>query len=335
MARDGSISKALDDFEKSVGGQLDPNSLPMQKLRQHLHRDRTVQDKALLDEVRGLMNLADEKSPVGRILREINGIDNKMGQLKTQVESITAVTQARRATAFTAGRHLEDFVNDVLANMASLHGETFDDVRDEQSKIAGRSKKGDFVTTLDARLTRGNTARLVTEAKNRKTGSISGLLDELNQAMHARGATAAIGILTNPNAKCRAITAYEGNKVLISLPGFGAPECDYDHFASLIELGYEYGRLLAVARVTMTPTEMLDAKSIIDGVELIEKSVKAFKELADNHTRIISAVENARTTSTNIKDALNAATLSLREKLQCELDRIKRKQLPPATDDAA
>jgi hypothetical protein len=330
LANDGSFVKSFEKLAKSVGVQFDPNSEPMQKLREKMKHDYATQAKAAVDEVKALMNLADETSPVAKMHRDILSANVMMAQIKTQLDGFTALQQARRAPARAAGRALEDFVNDVIAPLASAHGETFDDVRDVPSKSNGRSKVGDFLTTLDGRLTRGTVAKLVIEAKNRKSGTVSALLRELDEAMAARGANTAIGILTNPNAKCRSITAYDGNKIIICLPGFGAPDCDYEHFAVLVELGYQYGRLLAVARVTMMPTESLDAQAIIDGVDEIEKSVKSFKELADNHTRIVTAVETAKATAIGIRDGVHAATKALRGTLESELERVQRKQLPPA-----
>ena len=234
-----------------------------------------------------------------------------------------------------AGRNLEEFANQVIAPIASHHGETFDDVRDIFSTTSERRKVGDFLTTLDGRITRGALARLVVEAKNRKSLTVSALIKELNDAMHAREAIAAVGILTNPSAKCRPITVYDGNKVVVSLPGFGGADCDYEYFASLIELGYEIGRLLAAARATLSPTGAIDLESIMGQVDEIEKSAKGFKELASNHTRILSAVESAQETASGIRDNLIKTASKLRELLQAEIERVRRKEPPTASSDAA
>jgi hypothetical protein len=335
LAPDGSFTKTFAGFEKAVGGKLDPSSPEMQKLRDKLESDYRKQAKIFLDEVHSQLNLADETSPMARIHRDVQAIAVKVAEVKTQLDNQALVQQARRATPLVAGRSLEEFVNQVIAPIASHHGETFDDVRDVLSTTSERRKVGDFVTTLDGRITRGAAARLVTEAKNRKSATVSALLKELNDGMQAREAIAAVGILTNPNAKCRPITAYEGNKVVISLPGFGDQDCDYEYFASLIELGYEYGRLLAAARATMTPTGAIDLESIVREVDEIEKAAKGFKELASNHTRILSAVESAQTTAGSIRDNLLTAASNLRDVLQSEIERVRRKELPPPASDVA
>jgi len=328
LADDGVFSKHFDDFAKSVEGQLDPTSPAMQKMRERLQRDVVAFNKTAIDEIKAMMNMADEKSPVGRIQRDVQTAIVAIGGIKAQLDAQSQLHQARQATPLIAGRSLETFVNEVIAPIASIHGEALEDIRDVVSTTAERKKTGDFASTIDGRLTPGRTARIVIEAKNRKSMQTPALLKELSAAMTARQATVGLGVLTYPNAKCRPIVAYEnGTKVIISLPGFGDPDVDYLAYASLLELGFEYARLLAVSKAITSPNEAIDLGAVSAKVNEVNKAVERFKTLADNHTRIISAVEAARETASEIRMALTAAVGDLKTTLHAEIERVSMKAI--------
>lgn len=328
LADGGVFSKHFDDFAKSFEGQLDPNSAAMLKMRERLQRDVVAQNKTAVDEIKTLMNMADEKSPVGRIQRDVQAAIVAIGGLKAQLDTQAQIHQARQATPLVAGRNLEQFVNEVLAPNASLHGEALEDIRDVVSSTAERKKVGDFACTIDGRLTPGRTARVVIEAKNRKSMQTPALLKELSAAMAARQSTVGLGILTYANAKCRPISAYEnGTKVIVALPRFGEPDVDYAYYAALLELGFEYARLLAVSRTIAGPNQAIDIDLVIARVNDVNKAVERFKTLADNHTRIVSAVDAARETAGEIRAELSSAVAELKRTLHAELERVRNKAL--------
>ena len=62
-----------------------------------------------------------------------------------------------------------------------------------------KSKKGDFVLTLDARLARGSDVRVVIEAKDRPM-SMRAMRDELRDAKENRGAAVALVVFTPAHA---------------------------------------------------------------------------------------------------------------------------------------
>lgn len=328
LADDGVFSKHFDDFAKSVEGQLDPSSPAMQKMRERLQRDVVAFNKTAIDEIKAMMNMADEKSPVGRIQRDVQAAIVAIGGIKAQLDAQSQIHQARQATPLVAGRSLEAFVNEVIAPIASIHGEALEDIRDVVSTTAERRKTGDFAATIDGRFTPGRTARIVIEAKNRKSMQTPALLKELSAAMTARQATVGLGVLTYASAKCRPIAAYEnGTKVIVALPGFGDPDIDYPAYASLLELGFEYARLLAVSKAISSPNESIDLDGVIAKVNEVNKAVERFKTLADNHTRIVSAVEAARETAGEIRTALTTALNDLKSTLHAEIERVRVKAL--------
>jgi len=336
LAPTGPFGQMLGALDETLARHLGPDSKELQAFRELTRLDFAKGSKAMIDEVRGMMNLADDTSPMAKVHRDVRAIVVEVAKLKTQVEAQTQVSQARRALPLNAGRGLEGFLSDVISPIAAIHGESFDDVRDVPSSTKNRSKIGDFVTTLDQRFTRGVVTRVVVEAKNRRSVTVSNLLRELDAAMEGRQATSAIGILTNPSAKCRPIAGYAGNKVIVSLPHFGEADFDYEVAGSLVEIGYEYARLLAVSRSTMTPLESLDLVAITTGIDEISEAVKGFKELADNHTRIVTAVDAARATSAGLREKLIASGKKLRCAVDEELSRIEaRKALPGGSSEAA
>ena len=335
LGENGKFSKTIDDFEKAIAAKFGPDSKEMREFRAQTRADFDRHSKAVVDDIRSLMNIADEKSPIAKVHRDVQAIGVQLAAFKVQVEQQANVLQARRSTAPVAGRSLEEFFHGVVAPIAAIHADTFDDVRNVPSTTAERAKVGDFVMTLDGSAARGSVPSVVAELKNRKTGTTTALLRELDAAMYARQAMVAIGVLTNPDIKGRPITAYGRNKVIVALPGFGAPDCNYEYFASLIELGYEYARLLAVAAATTGAEDELDLGAITAGLDEFSEVGKGFKEILDNITRVVTAAETTRETTTAMRDKFQAAGKKMRALIQAEIKRVTtKKALSPGAEAA-
>ena len=86
----------------------------------------------------------------------------------------------------------------MLADLARGAGDLLDRTGTEAGALM-KSKKGDFVLTLDARVARGCDVRVVIEAKDRPM-SMRAMRDELREARENRGAAVAVVVFTPAHA---------------------------------------------------------------------------------------------------------------------------------------
>src|SRR4051812_36706212 len=128
-------------------------------------------------------------------------MDQGFKALQAQIAALEAAQKARgeeRSKSAAKGADFEDLLEAMLGDIArgsnDLLKRTGTDAGD-----AGRSKKGDFVLTLDGNLTRGCEVRVVVEAKDRKMSGRE-MRDELRAAKANRDAAAALVIFTPAHA---------------------------------------------------------------------------------------------------------------------------------------
>ncbi len=128
-------------------------------------------------------------------------MDNGFKALHEKLVAIEAAQAARageRAKSAAKGGDFEELVESLLGEIArganDLLERTGTDAGDD-----GRSKKGDFVLTLDPDLARGCDLRVVIEAKDRKMSGRE-MRDELRAAKTNRDAAAALVIFTPAHA---------------------------------------------------------------------------------------------------------------------------------------
>ena len=86
----------------------------------------------------------------------------------------------------------------MLADLARGAGDLLDRTATEAGAIL-KSKKGDFVLTVDARVARGSDLRVVIEAKDRPM-SMRAIREELREAKENRGAAVAVVVFTPSHA---------------------------------------------------------------------------------------------------------------------------------------
>ena len=96
------------------------------------------------------------------------------------IEAAAAARGAERARSAAKGGDFEDLLEAMLGDLARGAGDLLDRTGTEAGARL-KSKKGDFVLTLDARVARGCDLRVVIEAKDRPM-SMRAIRDELREA---------------------------------------------------------------------------------------------------------------------------------------------------------
>jgi len=121
--------------------------------------------------------------------------------LQEKLAAIEAAQKARteeRSRSAAKGGDFEDLIEGLLGEAARGAGDLLERTGTDAGD-AGRSKKGDFVLTLDPGVCRGSEVRVVVEAKDRKMSGRE-MRDELRAAKTNRDAAAALVIFTPQHA---------------------------------------------------------------------------------------------------------------------------------------
>jgi hypothetical protein len=137
-------------------------------------------------------------SPLHQFRMEMDNGFKALHEKLVAIEAAQAARAGERAKSAAKGGDFEELIEDLLGEIArganDLLERTGTDAGDN-----GRSKKGDFVLTLDPDLARGCDLRVVIEAKDRKMSGRE-MRDELRAAKTNRDAAAALVIFTPAHA---------------------------------------------------------------------------------------------------------------------------------------
>jgi hypothetical protein len=128
-------------------------------------------------------------------------VDNGFKALHEKLVAIEAAQAARageRAKSAAKGGDFEELLEGMLGDIARGANDLLERCGNDAGD-AGRSKKGDFVLTLDPDLARGCDLRVVIEAKDRRVSGRE-MRDELRAAKTNRDAAAALVVFTPEHA---------------------------------------------------------------------------------------------------------------------------------------
>jgi len=137
-------------------------------------------------------------SPLHQFRTEINQGFEKLNERLAALEAASLARNAERSRSAAKGIDFEDLLEGMLADAARGAGDVV-----ERTGAAGgdviRSKKGDFLLTIDPQLCNGAELRVVIEAKNRRL-SWREIRQELDDAKRNRAAAVALAIFAPEHA---------------------------------------------------------------------------------------------------------------------------------------
>lgn len=216
-------------------------------------------------------------SPLHQFRREIAdgfaGINERLAAL----EAAGRARAEERAKGTAKGTDFEDLLEAMLGDLARGAGDLLDRTGAEAGVVAG-SKKGDFVLTLDSRLTRGADVRVVVEAKDR-TMSPRAMREELREARENRGATVAIAAWTAAHAPAGvAPFTIAGDDVHVAIDP-DAPD------RATLEAAVRLARLLALAKLDEREVEV-DAAAVGRALTAVREQLEIVRQLKVQLTSI-------------------------------------------------
>src|SRR6476620_4168959 len=202
------------------------------------------------------------------------------------IEAAAAARGAERARSTAKGGDFEDLLDLMLADLARGAGDLLDRTETEAGALM-KSKKGDFVLTVDTRAARGCDLKVVIEAKDRPI-SMRAIRDELREARENRGAAVAVVVFTPAHAPSGiAPFAILGGDVYCVIDP-DAPE------PATLEAAVRLARLLALATLAERDVTV-DAAAIAAALVGIREQLELVRQLKSQLTSISTATKTVWT----------------------------------------
>jgi hypothetical protein len=139
-----------------------------------------------------LLDPTRQNSPMHQFRTEVSGQFDRLNDRLTAIEAAAAARGAERARSAAKGADFEDLLESMLGDVARGAGDMLDRTGTEAGGLL-RSKKGDFVLTIDPARTGGADVRVVIEAKDRAMSGRA-IREELREAKENRAAAVAVAI---------------------------------------------------------------------------------------------------------------------------------------------
>jgi hypothetical protein len=219
-------------------------------------------------------------SPLNQFRDEVNRGFAGLNERLAAIEAAAAARASERARSAAKGADFEDLVADLLGRIARGAGDLLDRTSDESGDVL-RSKKGDFLLTVDPGLTNGADLRVVVEAKDRAI-SARAIRQELRDARENRGAAIAVAVFTPQHAPAGAepFALLAGDVYCVIDPE--APEAAY------LEAAIGLARLLALATLRERDTA-LDTGAIAGALADIREQMESIRGMKAQLTSIGTA----------------------------------------------
>ncbi|MDW3180010.1 MAG: hypothetical protein R8J94_21730 [Acidimicrobiia bacterium] len=312
----GSMTQALDAQKRELVQLLeiatDPDSARSIASQISPHLDRMGRDQ--MERLRALVSLDSDGSPL-RALGQ--GLEKRLaGELRSMREEINRIAESVSVKEAVAevielspakGVAFEDTIHEVLLTLAAPHG----DLPEQTGTDVGSagSKKGDEVITLNPADVGGSTVRFVLEAKARKLG-LRNILDELDQALDNRDASAAIAVFRGQDLAPTSVPFHTfGNKAIAVLD----KDCEDD---AALRVAYMWARWVAQRDCTAPQQTEIDAEQVCVAIDDAVRALEAERTIKRSHTQarnaIDTAAEHVATLRREVESALDRASRAMR-----------------------
>lgn len=221
-------------------------------------------------------------SPMHQFRQEIAAGFKGLEERLIAIEAAAAARGAERARSAAKGADFEELLESMLAEIARGAGDLLDRTGFETGSTL-KSKRGDFVLTVDARVARGCDLKVVIEAKDRPM-SMRAMRDELREARENRGAAVAVAVFSAAHAPTgiAPFTVVGGDVYCVIDPE--APE------AATLEAAIRLARLLGLASLVEREVDV-DAAAIRTALTAIREQLEVVRQLKSQLTSISNATK--------------------------------------------
>jgi hypothetical protein len=221
-------------------------------------------------------------SPLHQFRQEMTAGFKSIEERLVAIEAAAAARGAERARSAAKGGDFEDLLEAMLGDLARGAGDLLDRTGTETGAVL-KSKKGDFVLTVDPRAARGADVRVVIEAKDRPM-SMRAIRDELREARENRCAAGAVVVFTPAHAPTGiAPFSLVGEDVYCVID----PE---DPERATLEAALRLARLLALTSLVEHEVEV-DPAAIGAALTAIREQLEVVRTLKSQLTSISNATK--------------------------------------------
>jgi hypothetical protein len=236
-------------------------------------------------------------SPLHQFRTEISDGFTKLNDRLTAIEAAAAARAAERSRSTAKGTDFEDLLEAMLADIVRGSNDLLERTGNESGDII-RSRKGDFVLTLDPKVCRGADVRVVIEAKDRPVSARS-MRDELAAAKENRAAAVGLVCFTADHAPA-GIAPFDvraGDVYCVIDPA--TPE------DAVLEGAVRLARLLALATLRDDAPEV-DVAALTASIEGIRGQLDSIRGLKAQLTSIGSASQQVSAGLDRMRDGVLA-----------------------------
>ncbi len=246
-------------------------------------------------------------SPLHQFRQEIADGFKGVHERLTALEAASRARSDERSRSAAKGADFEDLLADLLGDVARGAGDLLDRTSTETGAVLG-SKKGDFVLTLDPRLSRGADLRIAIEAKDR-TMSQRAMRSELREARENRSAAVAVAIWSPAHAPNGvAPFAMLGDDVHVVIDP-EAPDRAY------LEAAIRLARLLALGTLDEHDVDV-DAAAVARALTGVREQLEAIRALKAQLTSVSNATKAVWTGLDQLRTGILARVAEAEAELQ-------------------
>jgi hypothetical protein len=244
-----------------------------------------------------LLDPTRQNSPMHQFRVEIGREFDRLNERLTAIEAAAAARGAERARSAAKGADFEDVLEAMLADIARGAGDLVDRTSGEAGGVM-RSKKGDFVVTINPAQTGGAELRLVIEAKDRPMSGRA-MRDELREAKENRAAAVGLVVFSPAHAPA-GIAPFDvraGDVYCVVDPADPDP--------STLEAAVRLARLHAVATLRDSVNE-IDSEAIRAVLTAVRAELDAIKGIKSTLTSIANSSASVQACLDRLRDAILA-----------------------------
>jgi hypothetical protein len=243
-------------------------------------------------------------SPLHQFRSEVAAGFKAIAEKLVALEAAGAARAGERAKSAAKGADFETLLEGMLGDIARGANDLLERTGTDAGD-AGRSKKGDFVLTLDPNVARGAELRIVVEAKDRKVSGRD-MRDELREARTNRDAAVGLVVFTPQHAPA-GIAPFDvraGDVYCVIDPADPDP--------ATLEAAVRLARLLALASLREHEAEV-DAAVLTEALTGIREQLETVRTMKTNLTQIGSTA-----------NAVTGALDRMREGILAQIVRAER-----------
>jgi hypothetical protein len=266
-----------------------------------------------------LLDPTREASPLYQFRNEVTGEFRSIGERIAALEAASKARADERSRGTAKGVEFEDAVEAALAELA--HG--VGDVLERTGTEAGdalRSKKGDFVLTIDPTRTGGRELRVVIEAKDRAV-SRRAMAEELNAARANRGAAISMVVFTPEHAPT-GVSPF----ALVGTDVYAVYDPEADGGVGL-EAAFRVARVMALLTLRES-TGQVDVAGIGEALQDVQFAVENVRKMKTRLSGIGSAAQEIATLLDELRERVLASVRDIDDMVRAVEPPTAEGQLP-------